>query len=698
MGARAALVALLGLLLAAALPTAPAVTAAPVTAPAATGHLIVGLRRGAGFDDADAPTPRLATSQLFGPAVQRIAPLGDGAFQLDLGPTGDPAAVAAGLLRQPAVRYAEPDYLLTSAAMPAPFTGQPSDPAWRAQEEMRRIDADRAWTITTGSPDVIIAFLDSGVLPSHVDFTGKLLPGYDFLADRPGGIDDNGHGTFTAALAAGQGNNEGGIAGVCWGCRVLPLKILDRRGLGPVSAFSRAMRYAVERGARIVNVSASVTTSSTLMRDAVADAIEQGVLIVAAAGNEGSDRPMYPAAFDRVLAVGATDRTDRFAPLSSFGAFVDLVAPGVAMTTASIAANDATTVRDGTSMSAPLVTGAAGLLLSVRSDLSVDGLTNLLTETAVDLGPRGRDDRFGHGRLSVYDAVLVAASPPTVGGAELALVTTSAPSRIGLAAIGLDPTEKLRVWAPLVDGHYLFRRDLTTDATGRVTASLDLDCNAPAGPYRLTVAGDRSARVATAAATIIEPPARACFQPLTPRPSTDERLFFADTRHTLSGGFRTYWEERGGIPIFGYPISEEFRELNVADGRTYTVQYFERARFEYHPEHKATEYEVELGLLDRLLTAGRAFPSTPAGVETATRRFFPETQHSLSNEFLTYWDDHGGLALFGYPISEPALENGWLTQHFQRARFELHPDPPAPAQVLLGHLGIDAARRAGYLP
>jgi subtilisin family serine protease len=696
--ARLVLVVLLGLLLASGLPPAPVAAAAPVAAPAAPGQLVVGVWPGAGFDDADAPTPRLATSRLFGPGVERIAPLGGGVFQVDVGPTGDTAAAIHRLAAQPAIRYAEPDYLLTATAAPAPFTGRPHDPAWPAQEEMRRIEADRAWTITTGSPDVIIAFLDSGVLASHVDFTGKLLPGYDFLADRPGGVDDNGHGTFTAALAAGLGDNEGGIAGVCWGCRVLPLKILDRRGLGPVSAFSRAMRYAVERGARIINVSASVTSASTAMREAVDAAIDQGVLVVAAAGNEGSDRPMYPAALDRVLAVGATDRTDRFAPLSSFGTFVDVVAPGVAMTTASIAANDATTVRDGTSMSAPLVTGAAGLLLAARPDLSVDALTNLLSETAVDLGPRGRDERFGHGRLSVYDAVLVASSPGPTGGTTLALVTATTPARVGLAAAGLEPAEKVRVWAPLVDGHYLFRRDLTADSAGRLATAFDLDCNTPAGAYRLSVAGDRSARVATATATVAEPPARACFQPLPSLPSTSERLFFGDTRHTLSGGFRTYWEERGGLPIFGYPISEEFRELNAADGRTYTVQYFERARFEYHPEHKGTDFEVELGLLGRLLTASRTFAPAPAVAETPARRYFAETQHSLSGAFLDYWDDRGGLALFGYPISEPALENGRPTQHFERARFELHPDPAAGPRVQLGHLGIDAARRGGYVP
>jgi subtilisin family serine protease len=672
--------------------------AASMTAAAAPESLVVGAWPGMGLDDSAGPIPRLAASALFGPAARSIQPLGGGAFQVTLQPGADSDAAAAALLAQPAIRYAEPDYLLSAAAAPSPFTGAPNDPAWGAQEEMRRIEVDDSWRITTGSPDVVIAFLDSGVMASHVDFAGKLLPGYDFLEDKPGAVDDNGHGTFTAALAGGLGNNKAGIAGVCWGCKILPLKILDRRGLGPVSAFAKAVRYAVEKGARIINVSASVTTASQAMRDAVNHAVEHDVLIVAAAGNEGNDRPVYPAAFDRVLAIGATDRSDRLAPISSFGFFVDLVAPGVRVTSAATTGADATTTKDGTSLSAPLVAGAAGLLLSARPDLSIDALTNLLVETSLDLGTPGRDERFGGGRLSVYDALLAATRPEPAGGALAELAADLATARLRIGAAAFQPGEPVRGWVTLTDGHYLVPRGLVADAGGRVTATLPLTCDAPAGLQRLTLVGGRSGRIAATALTLPTPPARACFQPLSLQASTAERLFFRETRHTLGGGFRTFWEEHGGLEIFGFPISEEFRELNAADGRTYTVQYFERARFEYHPEHRGTPYEVQLGLLGLLMTNGRAFPPAAVQPDTSGRRYFEATSHSLSADFLRYWEATGGLDLFGYPISEPAVENGFLTQYFERNRFELHPELPPAYRVSLGLLGTDLARRSGYLP
>jgi subtilisin family serine protease len=692
------MVALVAVGLALSPPPAGPVEAAPPAA-AAPGRLVVAGWPGAGLDDRDQPTPRLATSRLFGPSVTRIEPLGAGAFALTLGPGVDAAAVADELATRPQIRYAEPDYLLIAAAAPDPFAGTPNDPSWTAQEEMRRIEANRAWEITTGNPEVIIAFLDSGVLPTHVDLAGKLLPGYDFLADKPGAVDDNGHGTFTAALAGGVGNNGAGIAGVCWGCKILPLKILDRRGLGPVSAFSRAMRYAVDHGARVINVSASVTTASSAMRDAINYAVDRDVLVVAAAGNEGNDRPVFPAAFDRVLAVGATDRSDRFASLSSFGYFVDLVAPGVRVTSDAITANDATTVKDGTSLSAPLVSGAAGLLLSVRPDLSVDGLTNLLTETSLDLGPAGRDDRFGGGRLSVYDALLAASRPPGVGGAgvELALVPQGQ-SRLRVTASSFAPGEPVRLWAALADGHYLTQRGIVADERGNLAATIALGCDVPAGQQQVTVVGGRSGRIAVASTTLATPPARACFQPLALQAAPADRLLFRETRHTLGGGFRTYWEEHGGLAMFGFPISEEFRELNAADGRTYTVQYFERARFEHHPEHRGTEFEVQLGLLGRLLTSDRNFPPAPLPPDTSQRRSFEATRHTLSDDFLRYWEANGGLEMFGYPISEPAVENGFLTQYFERNRFELHPELPPEYRVSLGLLGSALAERNGYLP
>jgi hypothetical protein len=166
---------------------------------------------------------------------------------------------------------------------------------------------------------------------------------------------------------------------------------------------------------------------------------------------------------------------------------------------------------------------------------------------------------------------------------------------------------------------------------------------------------------------------------------------FAETGYFVRGQFLDYWEERGGLFSYGYPISEQIEE----DG--WQVQYFERARFESHPENAGSEYEVLLGHLGRQLTYRRNFaPLASTPVEGEGSAYFPETRHTLGGPFFDYWSDQGGLARFGYPISEELYEvnqedhHTYLVQYFERARFEYHPENDEPYTVLLGHLGKEA--------
>ncbi len=179
--------------------------------------------------------------------------------------------------------------------------------------------------------------------------------------------------------------------------------------------------------------------------------------------------------------------------------------------------------------------------------------------------------------------------------------------------------------------------------------------------------------------------------------------FFAETGHNLGAGFRAYWQAHGGLAINGFPISEEFAERNLTDDKIYTVQYFERSRFEYHPELAGTKYEVLLGQLGRLLTSGREgeppFQRIAAFPNNRDRLYFPETGHSLSFGFRGYWERNGGLAQFGYPITEEFAERNptdgktYTVQYFERARFEFHPELQyTPYEVLLGLLGWQLAR------
>jgi hypothetical protein len=166
---------------------------------------------------------------------------------------------------------------------------------------------------------------------------------------------------------------------------------------------------------------------------------------------------------------------------------------------------------------------------------------------------------------------------------------------------------------------------------------------------------------------------------------------FRETGHSMCKKMEAYWHKYGGLSQFGFPISPPVDEKSPTDGKVYRVQYFERARFELHPENAGTEYEVLLGLL------GKQFhpPDSAARRLPADHQFFPETGHNVSTVFYDYWRTHGGLFVNGYPISEPIQERAadgktYTVQYFERARYEHHPENAPPFNVLLGHLGRQA--------
>ncbi|MDQ3706713.1 MAG: hypothetical protein M3437_16130 [Chloroflexota bacterium] len=182
-----------------------------------------------------------------------------------------------------------------------------------------------------------------------------------------------------------------------------------------------------------------------------------------------------------------------------------------------------------------------------------------------------------------------------------------------------------------------------------------------------------------------------------PDPKDPNVTYFAAVGHTLRGAFRDYWQRHGGLSQFGYPLTEEYREVSPTDGKTYTVQWFERARFEHHPEN-APPHDVLLGLLGHEVTQGRRQeqPFRPASQwDDGSVRYFPETRHNVLPQFLSYWEAHGGLPVYGYPISEPFEEVSatdgklYTVQYFERNRFEWHPELPDPHKVSLGLLGVE---------
>jgi hypothetical protein len=195
-------------------------------------------------------------------------------------------------------------------------------------------------------------------------------------------------------------------------------------------------------------------------------------------------------------------------------------------------------------------------------------------------------------------------------------------------------------------------------------------------------------------------------------PVADLRLpggrYFSVTGHNVPKIFADFWEARGGLRRFGYPMTEAFEEVSETDGGRYLTQYFERARFEYHPEYAGTEYEVLLGLLGAEIAARRRqeppFRPIASFSSSATRTYFAETQHSLGGIFKRIWEERGGLRIFGYPISEEFAElsetdgNWHVVQYFERNRFEHHPDYAGTYdEVMLGHLGREILIRRGWM-
>ncbi len=189
------------------------------------------------------------------------------------------------------------------------------------------------------------------------------------------------------------------------------------------------------------------------------------------------------------------------------------------------------------------------------------------------------------------------------------------------------------------------------------------------------------------------------------RASDPNIIYFNETGHNLGYAFRRYWAANGGLPIFGYPLTEEFEEPSPTEpSKTFVVQYFQRNRFEYHPEFKGTQYEVLLGLLGVQLTTNRSFFKVAPVPNMPDRIYFNETGHTLKASFYRYWKANGGLPVFGYPISEEFPERNpddgktYTVQYFERNRFEYHPDNAGTQyEVLLGLLGTQLCRQKGWL-
>ncbi len=294
------------------------------------------------------------------------------------------------------------------------FTVQPNDPLFDNQYALKNINATGAWAVTTGKSSVIVAVIDTGVDASHPDLQGRLVKGYDFVNNDDTPEDTVGHGTFVASLIAANADDNQGIVGVAPGVQIMPLKALDRQG-GDSLTIARAIRYAADNKANVINLSLGGPQNSRSIRQAIDYATSRGVVVVAASGNSGTKgNPVeYPAALPNVVSVGATGPSDKIASFSSHNITVDVAAPGVNVFGARSSINlicrayngTPYCTASGTSFAAPYVAGAAALVLSVNPNLTPAQVENILTSTATDLGQPGTDSYYGAGLINVEKAV-----------------------------------------------------------------------------------------------------------------------------------------------------------------------------------------------------------------------------------------------------------------------------------------------------
>ncbi len=321
--------------------------------------------------------------------------------------TTDADRLLDSLRRDSEIEYAEPDGIAQAAFVPNdPYVTSGSE--WH----LAKIQAPGAWNITSGQSNVLIAVLDSGITVAHPDLAGRIVPGFNFVSGTDDTDDDLGHGTAVAGTVVAAGNNSLGVAGVAFGCSILPVKVVNGSGFAWYSAIADGIHYAVDHGARVINISIAGDSPSITLQEAVDYAWSNNVVLVAAAGNNGTSVPQYPAACDHVIGVSATEPDDSLASFSSYGPFVSLSAPGD---------NIWTTQRDpahpygawrGTSFASPIASSVAGLIASVNPALSSDQIVSIMETSADDLGSDGYDTNFGHGRVNALQSLLLAAISP----------------------------------------------------------------------------------------------------------------------------------------------------------------------------------------------------------------------------------------------------------------------------------------------
>lgn len=335
------------------------------------------------------------------------------------------------------IEIAEPNYIRKMLG------NTPDDYYYSAQWHLNQssdkdIDAPKAWGKEKGTKKTVIAVIDTGVDTDHEDLVDNMwvnsneiagngvdddnngyvddIYGWDFVSNNsnpnpnPDGVGDGGvsHGTHVAGIIAAKGNNGIGVAGVCYNCRIMAVQVMNDEGIGTISNIYSGILYAVNNGADIINLSFGSYDYSSTEQKAIDKARDEGVVIVAAAGNDNisiNKDPIYPACHNGVIGVGSTTVSDKKSSFSNYGKdCVDVSAPGSSIVATfyynpTYNFNYKYGYMSGTSMAAPVVAGVAGLLKAYRSDLTKKKITNYIIDNAED---KNLGAKMGSGRVNAY--------------------------------------------------------------------------------------------------------------------------------------------------------------------------------------------------------------------------------------------------------------------------------------------------------
>ncbi len=467
------------------------------------------------------------------------------------------------------VAFAEPNFIATAQL------AAPNDTSYASQWGLSKINAADAWTNYPGSyvasAGSTVAVVDTGVDLDHADLAAHLLPGSaaNCLTGTCSGAvsadDDNGHGTHVAGIAAAVTNNGTGVAGVSINSSILPVKALNSSGSGSYAAISSGIKWAVDHGADVINLSLGGYSYSSTLCSAVTYAVSNGVVLVAAAGNDGTSQPLYPASCPGAIGVAATSSSDGTASWSNYGSpNVFVSAPGVSIYSTYF--GNGYTTMSGTSMATPFVAGLAGLLLAQVPSRNVADVKTVLATTsdkpsgvAFGVDPYGTctctwNANYGYGRINAYQALSAGGAsppppPPPLPAPDFSLTASptsstttpggSAAYTVSVAALnGFGGQVSLAVSGLPAGASAAFGPNPVA-AGSSSTLTVQTSSSTPTGSFPLTITGTSGSLQHTTTATLVVT-APADFA-LTVSPSSDSVRRGRSTSFTVnvsaSGGF-----------------------------------------------------------------------------------------------------------------------------------------------------------------